>query len=161
MDWKKLSACLVGGLLSLTGCISRKTMPASELVGVEYTRTSSMRGFEYEGRVRQDSSGAFVIRAMKKSHGPLFEKKLGAEEMRKFREIIEEEKMYTYKEKYHPIMHVLDGWGWQFTARFADGTKIYSYGTNARPSGNGLAKIRDYMEELVVDGVQIESSEYR
>ena len=81
---------------------------------------------------------------------------IDADQMTHFRQIIEEEKMYKYKESYKPPFEVLDGWGWSFRARFSDGSSIYSHGFNAGPKDNGLARIRGYMEELVQDGVQVE-----
>jgi len=150
--------CLVTGLLGILGC-EVKRMPEGDLVRVELTRSGTMAGYEYEGRVTQDSTGAFVLRAMKESYGPLFEKKLDMEVMKRFRQIIEEEKMYKYKESYLPRMEVLDGWGWSFKAKFSDGSSIYSHGSNASPSGDGLAKINGLMNELIEDGVQIETPE--
>lgn len=140
--------CLVTGLLGLLGC-EVKRMPEGNLVRVELTRSGTMAGYEYEGRVGQDSTGAFVLRAMKENYGPLFEKKLDGEVMKRFRQIIEEEKMYKYKERYTPMMQVLDGWGWSFSAKFSDGSVISSHGENAGPRGDGLKRIRSYMQELV------------
>ena len=131
---KGLLFCLVGGLFSVLGCAMKK-MPEGELVR--------------EGCVEQDSTGAFVLRAMKETYGPLFEKRLDAETMNRFRQIIEEEKMYKYKERYTPMMQVLDGWGWSFSAKFSDGSVISSHGENAGPRGDGLKRIRSYMQELV------------
>ena len=85
--------CLVGGLVGVLSCALKK-MPDGELVSVEYTRSGTMAGYVYEGHVERDSTGAFVLRAMKENYGPLFEKKLDVATMRKFRQIIEEEKMY-------------------------------------------------------------------
>ena len=104
----------------------------------------------------KDSSGAFVLKAMKENYGPMFEKRITKENMAYFRQIIEEEKMYKYKEAYRPLMEVLDGWGWSFNAKFSDGSWIDSHGSNARPSGNGLGRIEGYMNQLIQDGVQIE-----
>ena len=148
--------CLVGGLFGVLSCAMKK-MPEGELVSVEYTRSGTMAGYVYEGHVERDSTGAFVLRAMKENYGPLFEKILDAEVMGKFRQIIEEEKMYKYKESYMPTLEVLDGWGWSFHATFSDGSVISSHGSNASPSDNGLDRIRNYMAELVQDGVQIET----
>ena len=148
--------CLVGGLFGVLSCALKK-MPEGELVSVEYTRSGTMAGYVYEGQVERDSTGAFVLRAMKENYGPLFEKILDAEVMGKFRQIIEEEKMYKYKESYMPTLEVLDGWGWSFHATFSDGSVISSHGSNASPSDNGLDRIRNYMAELVQDGVQIET----
>lgn len=148
--------CLVGGLFGMLSCALKK-MPEGELVSVDYTYSGTMAGYVYEGHVERDSTGAFVLRAMKENYGPLFEKELDVEAMRKFRQIIEEEEMYKYKESYMPMMEVLDGWGWSFHATFSDGSVILSHGSNASPGDNGLDRIRNYMAELIQDGVQIET----
>ena len=152
---KGLFFCLVGGLFGVLGCALKK-MPEGELISVEFSRHGTMARAEFEGSVEQDSTGAFVLTAMKETYGPLFEKKVDTEVMKHFRQIIEEEKMYKYKESYKPPFEVLDGWGWSFRARFSDGSSIFSSGSNASPKGDGLRRIRDYMQELVQDGVQVE-----
>ena len=139
----------------MQGCALKK-MPEGELVSVEYSRRGTMARAEFEGSVERDSSGAFVLTAMKDHYGPLFEKKVDAEVMRHFRQIIEEEKMYKYKESYTPLMRVLDGWRWSFSAKFSDGSVISSHGENAGPRDDGLKRIRSYMQELIQDGVQVE-----
>ena len=152
---KGLFFCLVGGLFGVLGCALKK-MPEGELISVEFSRQGTMARAEFEGSIEKDSTGAFVLTAMKETYGPLFEKKVDTEVMKHFRQIIEEEKMYKYKEAYRPSFEVLDGWGWSFRARFSDGSSIYSHGFNASPGDNGLARIRGYMQELVQDGVQVE-----
>lgn len=152
---KGLFFCLIGGLFGMLGCALKK-MPEGDLVSVEYSRNGTMARAEFEGRVERDSTGAFVLTAMKEHYGPLFEKKVDAEVMGHFRQIIEDEKMYQYKESYRPMLEVLDGWSWTFRARFSDGSSIYSCGSNARPKGNGLDRICGYMQELVQNGVQVE-----
>lgn len=147
--------CLIGGLFGVLGCALKK-MPEGDLVSVEFSRYGTMARPEFDGHVEQDSTGAFVLTAMKETYGPLFEKKVDTDVMKHFRQIIEEEKMYNYKESYKPSLDVLDGWGWSFTARFSDGSSISSHGSNAGPRDNGLARIWDYMQELVQDGVQVE-----
>lgn len=148
MKSKGLFLCLLSGVLGLIGCAPKK-MPEGDLIRVEYTRSGTMAGYEFEGRVEQDSAGSFVIRAMKESYGALYEKKVSPEVLQHFRQIIEEEKMYKYKERYTPMMQVLDGWGWSFSAKFSDGSVISSHGENAGPRGDGLKRIRSYMQELV------------
>jgi len=152
---RSVFVCLIGGFLSILGC-STKKMPEGDLVSVEYTRSGSMAGYIYEGYAKPDSTDGFVLHAMKENHGPLFEKRIGIEEMLRLRQIIVEEKMYQYKDSYLPIFEVLDGYSWHFTAHFADGSTISSHGSNASPGGNGLSRIRQYMTELVADGVLIE-----
>ena len=78
---KGLLFCLVGGLFSVLGCAMKK-MPEGELVRVEFSRHGTMARAEFEGCVEQDSTGAFVLRAMKETYGPLFEKRLDAETMK-------------------------------------------------------------------------------
>jgi hypothetical protein len=131
-------------------------MPEAELVSVELTRSGTMAGYQYEGHAEADSTGGFVLRAMKEQYGPLYEKRIGKEEMDKFRQIIEEEKMYKYKDSYTPMMRVLDGWRWHFEANFTDGTRLSSHGENASPRGEGLERIRTLMDDLIRDGVLIE-----
>lgn len=152
---KGLFFCLVGGLFSMMGCALKK-MPTGDLVSVEYRRSGTMARPEFEGSVERDSTGAFVLKAMKESHGPMFEKRIDTETMKRFCQIIKDEKMYQYKESYKPTMEVLDGWSWSFRAKFDDGSVIASHGNNAGPRGNGLARIRGYMQELIQDGVQVE-----
>ena len=152
---KGLMTFAFSGLLALIGC-STKSMPDSELIGLRYVSSGTMARPEFEGSVKMDSAGVFVLKAMKENYGPMFEKQITAEDMKHFREIIEAEKMYKYKEAYRPRMQVMDGWGWTFWAKFADGSVIESHGSNARPDGNGLGKVHGYMEQLIQNGVQIE-----
>jgi hypothetical protein len=134
-------------------------MPDGDLVCVEYSRHGTMARAEFEGSIERDSTGVYVLRAMQEPYGPLFQKVLDVTEMQQFRQIIEEEKMYKYKEAYRPMMQVLDGWMWSFRAKFSDGTSISSHGSNAGPKGDGLVRIRGLMTELAKEGVQIEESE--
>lgn len=150
---KGVFACLVGSLLSLVGCAPKKQMPAGELIKLSYTRNEMTADYRYEGRVQQDSTGVFVLSAMKEEYGPLFEKRINAEVMKKFRRIIEEERMYAYKESYEPLTNVSDGSMWHFDAVFSDGSIISSHGNNASPDGNGLSRIKAFMMELAEDGV--------
>jgi len=149
-----LFICIISGLLGALGCAPKK-MPEGDLLSVEYTRSGTMAGYEYEGRLKQDSTGGFVLHAMRETYGPLYEKKLDDVVVRKFRQIIEEEKMYKYKEVYRPTMEVLDGWGWSFHATFSDGSVISSHGSNASPRDNGLHRIRGLMQELAEDGEEL------
>lgn len=158
MRKKGLFLCLVSGLLSMLGCVPKK-MPEEELVRVELTHSGMRSGYEFEGRAKQDSKGSFMLRTMKESYGPMFEKKLDAREMQEFRQIIQEEMMYKYKEVYTPKIRVLDGWMWSFFAAFTDGSVISSHGSNAGPKDDGLKRIRSYMQKLIQDGVQIENEE--
>ena len=146
---KKYMACIIAGLMSLLGCGAQK--PEGELLSIEYTESGTMAGYVYEGRVKQNPDKSFVLTAMKENYGQLYQKPIGKEEMEKFRQIILEEKMYNYKERYLPKMEVLDGYGWHFSANFSDGTRIYSYGSNARPGGSGLGRIQGYFLQLIAD----------
>ena len=155
---KGLMTFAFSGLLALIGC-STKSMPDSELIGLRYVSSGTMARPEFEGSVKMDSAGVFVLKAMKENYGPMFEKQITTEDMKYLRQIIEDEKMYKYKDSYRPRMQVMDGWGWTFWAKFADGSVIESHGSNARPDGNGLGKVHGYMERLIQDGKQIEFPE--
>ena len=152
---KGLMTFAFSGLLALIGC-STKSMPDSELIGLRYVSSGTMARPEFEGSVKMDSAGVFVLKAMKENYGPMFETQITTDDMKYLRQIIEDEKMYKYKDSYRPRMQVMDGWGWSFWAKFADGSVLESHGSNARPDGNGLGKVHGYMEQLIQDGVQIE-----
>ena len=142
-------ASIVGVLMGmLTGCGVSHQMPEGKLVSLEYTRSGSRAGTQYEARVVTEANGDVVLQAMKENYGPLIEKKLTAEELAGFVKIIEEEQMYKYKEHYRPLLKVLDGYMWHFSAKFEQGT-IYSEGSNARPKDDGLERIREYAISLV------------
>ena len=158
MKGKSIFLCLFGGLLGLVGC-TVKRMPEGSLVRVEFSESGTMAGYEWYGCAEPDSTGTFVLRAMKETYGPLFQKQLSPEAMTEFRQIIEDEEMFKYKDSYRPKMEVLDGWGWSFRAKFSDGSSISSHGSNATPKGNGLARIRGLMSQLIEDGIQIEFPE--
>ena len=158
MRRKGLFFCLIGGLLSAVSC-SVKKMPEGDLLRVEFSRHAARAGAEYEGLVERDSTGVYILKAMQTPYGPLFQKQLDATEVQQFRQIIQEEKMYQYKDIYTPMMRVLDGYSWSFYAKFSDGSSISTHGENARPKGEGLARIRNLMTELAKEGIQIQESE--
>ena len=149
MNMKRFSimASIVGVLSVLTGCSMFQKMPEGKLVSLEYTR-SAMRGNEYEVSLTTEANGDVVLRAMKENYGELIEKKLTEEEVAGFVSIIKEEKMYKYKEKYRPLLKVLDGYMWHFNARFEHGS-IDSGGSNANPGGEGLNRIKAYAISIV------------
>ena len=74
--------------------------------------------------------------------------------MATFKKIILDEKMYKYKEHYHPLLHVKDGYSWRFSAKFSDGSTIHSTGENSKPNGNGLSKIQGYLSDLIADATE-------
>lgn len=139
-------------IAAVTGLVScGAQVPEGDLLSVEYTESGTMAGYIYEGHVKKNPDGTFVLKAMKENYGPLFQKQISKEAADTIRQIIIEEKMYKYKEHYRPKMQVLDGYGWHFAAKFSDGTSIYSSGSNARPGGNGLGRINGYMRHLIED----------
>ena len=150
---------MFGMLTAWVSCATKK-MPEAQLVGVRYTHSGTMAGYVFEGEMKTEKNGDVVLQAMKESYGAVFESHLTAEQVQHFRQIIEEEKMYAYKERYRPSMEVLDGESWSFSARFADGSSIYTSGANAWPKGNGLGRIHAYMVKLVQDGVLIKEKEF-
>lgn len=139
-------------IAAVTGLVScGAQVPEGDLLSVEYTESGTMAGYIYEGHVKKNPDGTFVLKAMKENYGPLYQKQISKEAADTIRQIIIEEKMYKYKEHYRPKMQVLDGYGWHFAAKFSDGTSIYSSGSNARPGGNGLGRINGYMRHLIED----------
>ena len=72
--------CMIGGLFSLIGC-SMKSMPEGELVRLRYVSSGTMARPKFEGTIEKDSSGAFVLKAMKENYGPMFEKRITKKNM--------------------------------------------------------------------------------
>lgn len=142
-------ASLIGLMLgTLMSCGIHQRMPEGKLLSLEYTRSGTMAGYKYETHVTTEPNGDVVLRAMKENYGPLYEKKLTAEEVAGFVKLIEEEKMYNYKEKYRPVFEVLDGDTWYLDIRFEQGT-IKSGGYHSWPKGDGLSRIREYSISLL------------
>lgn len=150
---KKYMICMIAALTGLVGCGAQ--VPEGDLLSVEYTESGTMAGYIYEGRMKQNPDGTFVLKAMKENYGPLYQKQISKEAADTIRQIIIEEKMYKYKEHYRPRMEVLDGYGWHFAAKFSEGSSIYSSGSNAWPRGNGLGRIQGYLQRLIADADSI------
>ena len=83
---KKYAVLMIGAILSLLSCGTKA--PKGDLLSLEFVSNGSRLGTEYEGRVEQDSNGTFMLTAMKMNYGPLYQKKIGKEEMNKFKKII-------------------------------------------------------------------------
>ena len=127
---KKFLFCMIGTMMSLLCCGTKA--PEGQLVLLEYTKSGTMAGYEYFGRVE------------------------------KLKQIIVEEKMMKYKEHYRPVFEVLDGYMWHFEATFSEGARVYSSGSNARPGGDGLKRVREYLTELVADATKtVDPEKYR
>lgn len=157
---KKFLFCMIGSMMTLLCCGTKA--PEGQLVLMEYTKTGTMAGYMYFGRVEKLSDGTFVVTAMKEEYGKLYRKKIGKTELEKLKQIVVEEKMMKYKEHYRPIFDVLDGYMWHFEATFSDGARVYSSGNNATPGGNGLGRVREYLTELVADATKtVDPNEYR
>ena len=137
------------GSVSVEGIFSR--MPKGDLISLEYSESGTMAGYKYYAFVELQENGTVIVKAQKESYGEIIEKKVDAQVLKNIRNIIKEHKMYKYKERYLPPFKVLDGYMWNFHAKFSDGETISSHGSNARPSGDGLNTLKEYMKGLVTD----------
>ena len=143
---------LLSGLLgSLLVSITSTKMPDSEIVMVEYTKSGTMAGYLYYGKVERQDDGTVVIEAMQENYGEIIKKKVDPQVLTDLKTIVKEHKIYAYKGYYRPHFEVLDGYTWSLTIRFANGQSIDSGGSNAYPSGDGLSAIRELFIELVTD----------
>ena len=116
---KKFLFCMIGTMMSLLCCGTKA--PEGQLVLLEYTKSGTMAGYEYFGRVEKQPNGTFV-----------------------------------------PVFEVLDGYMWHFEATFSEGARVYSSGSNARPGGDGLNRVREYLTELVADATKtVDPEKYR
>jgi hypothetical protein len=66
------------------------------------------------------------------------------------RDIIEQERMYAYESSYSldpSLGRILDGDRWEFYATFEGKERIYSYGRNVSPKGDGLHRISKLLRD--------------
>ena len=62
--------------------------------------------------------------------------------------IAQEEKMDKYEYRYEPPVQVYDGWQWELHIFFDDKSAISSSGHMARPEGDGLQRLENYLNEV-------------
>ncbi len=62
--------------------------------------------------------------------------------------IAREEKMDKYKDYYAPPFQVCDGWQWSLYIYFDDKSSISSSGHMECPSGEGLKRLEEYLNEV-------------
>ena len=159
MKTRKIVTGLLASMLgTLTACGQLATMPEGKLLNVEYTESGTMAGFQFEGRVNTGKNGVVRMEVSSESYGPVVKKKVNANVLDDLRKIIEEEKMYAYKENYQPSFEVLDGESWYFNAAFENDKYISSGGSNAWPAGDGLKRIKGYLQSLIGDSKPAETN---
>ena len=65
----------------------------------------------------------------------------------RIKQIMEEEQMMAYKREYKPLIPLSDGEQWSLTIRFKDSDiALISSGWGKQPNGNGLARIRQLLQ---------------
>lgn len=137
----------------------RKVKPSRAVSGLEMVECS------YQGMMMQPVSRVRVERVGGKvvltSKGTTTDERQftladGDELLKKAEEIVLQEKMLDYGVSYSlPAgMEVLDGSSWSFGARFADGRKVDSHGSNAGPEGDGLNRIQSLLFERAMELIQ-------
>ncbi|MBO4826736.1 MAG: YARHG domain-containing protein [Prevotella sp.] len=146
-----MTAFIASMLGILSACGQKKHMPEGALLSIEYTRSGTMAGYEYEAHVDRQDNGSVLLRASYVNHGPLVVKYVDESTLKELRDIIEEEKIYAYKDHYTPPFEVLDGYGWHLYARFENHESISTGGSNAGPDGNGLGRIIGVISKLIGD----------
>ena len=74
----------------------------------------------------------------------------------KARDIIEEEEMYNYSSSYKPLFNgrILDGFHWNFDAKFEGGERISSHGRNESPKGEGLHRIHALLRDAAMQALK-------
>ena len=70
---------MIAAVMGLTGCGAQ--VPEGDLLSVEYTESGTMAGYIYEGRMKLNPDGTFVLKAMKENYGPLYQKQISKEDL--------------------------------------------------------------------------------
>jgi hypothetical protein len=56
---KKYMICMIAAVMGLTSCGAQ--VPEGDLLSVEYTESGTMAGYIYEGRMKQNPDGTFML----------------------------------------------------------------------------------------------------
>ncbi len=132
--------------MSLFSC-SSKAEPKGPVTYLQYRRSEMRDRVEFVYTRAEDGSGTLTKkRGYNDEEGESIQlpKSVGDE----LWNIVQEYKMYDYKESYTPIGDVRDGYMWQLKAKFTKGEDLYSSGDNVMPDkGRGIRKLVDYLNE--------------
>ena len=157
MKTKRRRICSLFTLMAITilgmtfGCKTPKTgdgadspfskMPAGRLTMVSYNYQGMRMMLVSSPTVTLGEDGKTIMTFSKYTEDRSFE--VSDTILDAARKIIEEEKMYNYASRYDNKFNdmILDGYSWNFSAKFDSGETIYSGGRNAQPDGDGLHRI--------------------
>ncbi len=148
-----MSLCGLSVLLSCTSTASSaRRMPEAQLVSVSYSDRGMMAYPNFDYRMQREADGSVWCLAF--SHESCAYEKYSVDSSRLDSAccIIRDHKMYAYKDRYSPMLEVLDGNSWGFSAAFADGSYLSSSGNNAEPNNGGLSALRQFFGRAVAGG---------
>ena len=142
-----ITALIILLLMNLFGC-SNKSEPKGPVKYLQYSCSEMRDRVEFVYTRAEDGSGTLTKkRGYNDEEGQTIQ--LPASVGDELWKIVQEYKMYSYKESYSPAFEVRDGYMWKLRAKFTEGNDIYTSGDNAMPdNGRGIRKLVDYLNEL-------------
>ena len=136
-------------LMSLvsSSCMANNT--PRKVVSFSYHQTSANEQPDVWFDLRMDKDGVCTLTyCSRRSLKEALRAVVPAEVAERLAQIAEEEKMDNYKNYYEPPFTVYDGWQWKLHIYFDDKSSISSGGHMERPSGEGLQRLEDYLNEV-------------
>lgn len=141
---KLYTICLMGILLNMFSCIgAREVKPVSKLTFGRHG-CSFNSGFDID--VKRISDDEALLKVRHNGHSEYDSTTVDRQAMEELENIIHDNRIESYRNRYTPIFEVLDGESWSLTVIFADekASRVSSHGENAWPSGDGLKLIREW-----------------
>ena len=133
--------------------ISSNAKPAAgdtpRVVSLSYHQTSSNAWPDLWYDFRREDDGTYTLtNCSRRSKREALRAVVPAEVADTLAQIAKEEKMDKYKSYYAPPFQVYDGWQWELHISFDNKTSLSSSGHMARPDGDGLDRLENYLKEV-------------
>ena len=136
--------------LLVSSCMATsKSDMQPKVITLKYHQTACMAIPDIWYDFRTDTNGVCTLTNCTGRHPhEALRAEVPAEVADELTKIVREEKMKDYKDFYHPIYQVLDGWQWDLYVRFEDKSSISSSGHMEKPSGEGLKRLEEYFKQV-------------
>ena len=120
-----------------------------KVVSLSYHQTSDNEQPDTWFDLRVDKEGVCTLtNCTRRSQREALRAVVPAEVADTLAQIVKDEKMERYKDHYEPPFTVYDGWQWSLYIRFDDKSSISSGGHMECPSGDGLKRLEEYLNEV-------------
>ena len=136
-------------LMALVSLSCNANQLSRKVVSLSYHQTSSNAWPDVWFDLSVDKDGTCTLtNCSRRSRMEALRAVVPTEVADRLAQIAEEEKMDQYEYRYEPPVQVYDGWQWSLFIYLDDKSAISSSGHMARPEGDGLQRLEDYLNEV-------------